>query len=135
VAAALGAHDGKRRLRQTHHAEEVGFDLGAEVVEVDVLDRRHVGVAGVVDQHVESAESVDGGGDRSADVVVVGDVERDDGEVVGVPSRKVVQRRCGTDAGDHAVPGVQRGLGNGTPQSARGSGNEKYVCPIGHGGS
>ena len=56
VPGSLSPHDGDRRLRHVHDAEEVRFDLRAEVLHARVLDRRQVAVPGVVREHVEPPE-------------------------------------------------------------------------------
>jgi len=53
ICRFLSPHDGDRRLGHLHHAEEVRFDLCAEVLHARVLDRRQIAVAGVVREHVE----------------------------------------------------------------------------------
>ena len=58
---ALGAHDRQHGAGDVQRAEQVGLDLGAEVLGADLLEEPGVEVAGVVDQHVDPAEPVDGG--------------------------------------------------------------------------
>ena len=135
MAGTLAAHDGQRSLGQPHHTEEVGIDLGAEVAEIDVLDCPHVGVTGVVDQHVETSKAVDSDHDCVANLLVVGHVERGDRQRVGVLGGEVVQRRGRANAGDHAMSCPQCRFGDGAPEAAGGARNEEHVRLIGHGNS
>jgi hypothetical protein len=55
-----------------HGAEKDRFDLGAEVGQIDFFEGCHVGVAGIVDDHVQPAETVDGGLDCRVRLIRVG---------------------------------------------------------------
>jgi hypothetical protein len=52
-------HDRNHGLGDVDDAEEVGLDLRAEFVDARVLYGADVAIARVVDEHVESPESVD----------------------------------------------------------------------------
>jgi hypothetical protein len=125
VPGALLAHHRQGGPGEPDDTEEVGVDLGAEVVEVDVLDRADVGVSGVVDQHVEPPEAVDGGADRGAGGLLVGHVERDDGEPVAVLGGEVVQRLGAADAGDDLVTGVEDGADDLPAEAAGGAADQE----------
>jgi hypothetical protein len=76
VPAALLAHDREGGARHIEYAEEVGFELRAEIGVIDIFDRRDVAVARVVDNDIEMAERIDcmlNGGFRG---LWIGDVER-----------------------------------------------------------
>jgi len=92
VARTLPAHDRKDGLSEPHDAEEVRLDLGAEIVGINVFDGSHVGVPGVVDQNVEATPPMDRGIDGRADLIVVRDIERDNGQVFRRASHEVVER-------------------------------------------
>ena len=83
------------------------------------MDRR----AGVVDDDVEPAEVLDGGGDGGEDRRPVGHVEGQGQQPVGVPLVEVVPGD-GPGGGDHPVPAVERGVGEGAAQAAAGTGDE-----------
>ena len=73
-----------RRLGDVVDAPEVGLELGAEVVVVDGLDRRDVGVARVVDDHVDTPEAGDAPPRSPHGLRRVGDVERERQHAVAV---------------------------------------------------
>src|SRR6185437_13777891 len=112
VAAALGAQHGQRGLGDVHDAEQVGVDLCAEVVERDVLDRREVGVAGIVDHDVDPAERLDACLHRGRGGCGVGDVEGDREDPVPVAVGQVGQADGVAGGRDQRVPGREHGLGD-----------------------
>ena len=91
---ALGAHDGQHGAGDVHRAEQVGLDLCPEVLGGDLLEEPGVEVAGVVDEHVDAAEPLDGGLHGRLGVLGAGDVELDDEQVVGLADRLRPRRRC-----------------------------------------
>ena len=103
--------DGQRRLGDVHDAEQVGVDLRPEVRQRDVLDRREVGVAGVVDHDVEAAERLGSRGHRRRGAGGVGDVERHREDPGAVAVCQVGQAVRLAGGGDQLVPGRQGGLG------------------------
>ncbi|GAY15070.1 hypothetical protein MSZK_17960 [Mycobacterium sp. shizuoka-1] len=105
--------------------EKVRLDLGAKVVEIDILGGGHVGVTGIVDQNVEAPPTTDRGVRGGADMIIVGDVEFDDGQTVWFSRGEIVERRGCANACDDAVPGSQSRLGDGTSETAGGSGDEE----------
>ena len=94
-------------------------------VEVDVLDRGEVGVAGVVDDDVEAAEALAPGGDRGLGGGRVGDVEGEGEDPVGVGGDEVVERLGVAGGGDELVAGVEHGLGDRAAEAAAGAGEEE----------
>ena len=116
--AALGAQHGQRRLGDVNDAEQVGVDLGAEVIRGDVLDRAEVGVARVVDDDVDPAECLCSRGDRRLGGGGVGDVERERQDLAAVAVGQVGQARGLAGGGDEPVPGRERGLGDLTAKAA-----------------
>jgi hypothetical protein len=54
------------------------------LLERQLLEVTRIEIAGVVDQHVDGAEPVDGRLDRRLDLLPAGDVELDDEQVVGL---------------------------------------------------
>ena len=81
-AGALGAHDREHRAGDVHRAEQVGLDLRPDVLGAELLEEPGVEVAGVVDEHVDAAEPVDGRLDGRFGGGGVGDVERNGQEVL-----------------------------------------------------
>ena len=63
-----------------------------EVIEVNVFDGSHIGVPGVVDQNVDATPTLDRGVDGTADLLVVGDVERDNGQTLRFTGSEIVER-------------------------------------------
>jgi hypothetical protein len=57
-SAALSTHDGEHGARDVHRAEQVGFELCAEVFGGDFFEEPRVEVTGVVDEHVDSTEVI-----------------------------------------------------------------------------
>jgi hypothetical protein len=76
VPRILCAEDRQRGLGHVHSAQKHGIELGSEVVEVDLFDGCHVGVPGVVDDHVETPEGRDCLPDGPPGAGRIGDVER-----------------------------------------------------------
>ncbi len=104
-------------------AEQVRLDLRPEVLRSDLLEEPGLEVSGVVYQHVDTAEPLDGGLDGCARGGGIGDVEVDDQQVVVLAQRgrDVVGPACG---GDHRVTGGQGRLGDVDAQTAASAGDE-----------
>src|SRR4029450_7674247 len=81
---ALCAQNRQGSTGDVDRAEQGGLDLRTEVLRGDLLEEAGVEVARVVHQHVDPAESVDGGLDGSLRGGGVGDVEAHDLEIVVV---------------------------------------------------
>ena len=124
AAAALLAHDRQHRAGDVDDAIEIRVDLRAEVVERDVLGRVGVGVAGVVDEHVDAAERVDCLGDCARGLFRLRHVERHraDAIAVRVDQRAEIAGLAGRR--DDAVPRGERGLDERTAETARAAGDE-----------
>jgi hypothetical protein len=109
VPGALRAQDRQGRLRDPQRAEQVGLQLGPNLVLGQLLDEAEVPVAGVVDHDVESAEpvvrSLDGGEVGGA----IGDVELQREEPVAVLGGQVVERGGVTRGGSDGVAALQCG--------------------------
>ena len=88
-----------------------------------LLEVAGIEAGGVVDQHVDAAEAVDGRLDRRLGVLRAGDVELDDEQVVGLAEG--LGDGVGVAAGgDDVVAGGQRGLGEVDAHAAAGAGDE-----------
>ena len=75
AAAALLDHHPRRVLRPDEHAAHEHGERAVPVVDADLGERpERTADAGVVEQHVETAEALDGGTDQRLDVVLLGDV-------------------------------------------------------------
>jgi hypothetical protein len=125
VAVTLPAQHGQRGFGHIHDAEEVGLDLRPEVPERDVLDRREVGVAGVVDDHVEPPERAERELDGGLGGVRVGDVERDRPDLVAVCHDDVVEVAGLAGAGDEGIAGVEDGERDLPAEAARCAGDKE----------
>ena len=75
-AAAPLAHPGQDSLDQRGRAEEVGGKQLLDLVLGCLLDGRAVAVAGVIDQDIDSAETLSGGAHDVTPLGVIGDIER-----------------------------------------------------------
>jgi hypothetical protein len=123
VARALLAHDGHDSAGDVHRAEEARGKLALDLLGRQLLEVARVEVGGVVDQHVDAAEAVNGRRDRRLGVVRAGDVELDDQEVVGLADR--LGDGVGIAAGcDDRMAGGQRGLGEVDAHVTPGAGDE-----------
>src|SRR2546421_512362 len=88
-ARSLTSHHRDGRLGQIHDAKEIGLKLGTEVQNGRVLDRGKVPIAGVVDQHIEAAEDVNGQLDGRHRRTLIGDIQRDGAPVVAVTLNQI----------------------------------------------
>jgi hypothetical protein len=125
-AGALGAHDRKDRAGDVHRAEQGGLDLRTEALRADLLEKPGVEIAGIVDQHVDPPEPVDGCLDGRLRVGGIGDVELDGQEVI------VLAQGRGDGAGvagggDHSVAGRQCGPGDIDAHAAAGAGDQPHL--------
>jgi hypothetical protein len=77
-SAALRSHDWQHGTRDVHRAEQVGFDLSAEVRRGKFFEEPGVEVARVVDEDVDAAEPLNGGDHCSLGFLGASDVELDD---------------------------------------------------------
>ena len=77
-------------------AEDVEVELTVEVLGGDGVERREFEDAGVVDEDVDLAELLDGGGDESVDLILFGDVGADgDGLAAGAGNALYDRVRAG----------------------------------------
>ena len=123
MARALLAHDRQDSAGDVHRADEAGCQLLADLLRRQFLEVAGVEAGGVVDQHVDSTEAINGGPHRSLGVSGAGDVERDSQQVA----------RCSQDLGDslavstgrhNRVAGGQRGPRELDTHAAAGSRNQ-----------
>ena len=114
-AGALGAHDRKDRAGDVHRAEQGGLDLRPEVLGADLLEEPGVEVAGVVDQHVDASEPVDGSLDGRLGVGGVGDVELDGQEVARPGPRPLLTVSVLRAVATTAWPAARAALAMSTP--------------------
>lgn len=94
VARALLAEDREDRLRDMKNAEEVRFELVAQLLLGDLLDRSEEAVARIVDDDVDRPERLVRGLHRSVHPVAVGDVEPEREDGVAVVLDQVSQSVC-----------------------------------------
>jgi hypothetical protein len=81
--------------------------LGAEVVLIHLLDRGAVGVAGVVDDHVECPERVDGRLYRGLRGHGIGDIERGRPTTIAEPGEQIGQLLRAPGGRQHSVAALQ----------------------------
>ena len=81
MSRALLAHHGQNGSGDVHRADQARRDLLLHLIGRALLEVAGVKVGGVVDQHVDAAESLDGCLDRSLGVLWAGDVKLDDQQV------------------------------------------------------
>ena len=97
--------------------------LPLDLLRRQLLEVARIKVGGVVDEHVDAAEAVDGGLHRCLGVRGAGDVQLDDQQVLRLadgPGHRVgVASSC-----DDRVPGGQRGPGNIDAHPTARAGNE-----------
>ena len=82
VPRPLPAHHRQHRTGDVHRPEQVRFDLCAHLGRADLLEVAGVEVAGVVDEHVDPTEPVDGSPDGRLGRGSIGDVEIDRQQIV-----------------------------------------------------
>ena len=104
--AAPSTQMGQGLLDQAERGDDVdGEQLGQRIERVvgEARQRRRAEAAGVVDEQVDAAAELDGGGDEVSAVVGIGDVARDgDDAVVEALDRRV--QRGGVAAVGHDIP-------------------------------
>ena len=130
LAAALLAHDRQDGASDVQRAEEVRLHLRPELLRADLLEIARIEIAGIVDEYVDAAESVDRrlcGCDRG---VRVGDIQRNGQQVVMLADRLLHPVRIAAGCND----GVPRGQGRcaiSTAHTAAGAGDEPNFV-VGH---
>ena len=127
MPGALLAEHRERGLGDVDDAKEVGVDLSAEILERDVLDRREVGVPGVVDDDVDPSEVLDAGGDRRLRRGGIGDIEGERQDPVAVGGDQVVERSRVASGGDQPIAAVEHGLGDRAAEATAGAGEKEHA--------
>src|SRR5260221_8258173 len=126
-ARSLASHHRDGRLGQVHDAKEIGLKLGAEVLNGRVLDRGKVPIAGVVDQHMEVAEHVNGQLDGRNRRTLIGDIQRDGAHVVAVTLNQIRELLRMAGGGDQLVTGGEDALSDRPPQPPSASCDQPYL--------
>jgi hypothetical protein len=126
VSRALLAHHGQDGAGDVHRADQSRRDLPLHLLGGRLLEVAGVEVGGVVDQHVDAAEALDGRLDRRLGVLWAGDVELDHQQVVRLAERS--PDGVGVPAGgDDGLAGGGGSLGNIEAHAAAGAGNEPHL--------
>ena len=122
---------GRTGAGDVERAEEVRLHLRPELVGADVLEVPGVEVAGVVDEHVDAAEPVDGrlGGGVAAAGSVMSRATASRFSCSPIAVSHPVRVAAG---GDHGVAGGECGLGDVDAETAAGAGDEPdlAVCCV-----
>src|SRR5258706_9756018 len=127
-ARSLASHHRDGRLGQVHDTKEIGLKLGAEILNGRVLDRGKVPIAGVVDQHIEAAEDVNGQLDGRNRRTLIGHIQRDGAHVVAVTLNQIGELLWITGGGDQLVASCESGLDDHPTQPPSASGDQPYFC-------
>ena len=90
-AAALLAHDRKHRFRHVDQAEHVGLEHCANLIVLTFLDRREIGIAGIVHEHIDATESSLCFSDDTLDLFPLRNIERQDERTVGMTLDDILQ--------------------------------------------
>src|SRR5439155_23284431 len=126
VARALLAHDGQDGAGDVHRADEACRQLPLDLLRCQLLEVARIEVGGVVDEHVDAAESIHGGLHRGLRVLRAGDVQLDDEQVAGLADS--LRHGVGVAAGgDDCVPSGQGSLGEIYAHSTACAGNKPNV--------
>ena len=128
---ALPAHHRQDRPGDVHRTEQVRLDLGSHLGRADLLEVAGVEVPGVVHQHVDPPEPLDGRLDGRVDGGGVGDVELHRQQIVVGAERGGDGVRV-AGGGHHGVAGGERGLGDVDTHAAGGTSDEPDLL-VGHG--
>jgi hypothetical protein len=78
VSGALSAHDRQDGAGDVHRADQARRDLPLHLLGRELLEVASVEAGGVVDEHVDAAEAIDGRTDRSLGVLGAGYVQLGD---------------------------------------------------------
>ncbi|MOA19913.1 hypothetical protein D3C78_1403230 [compost metagenome] len=126
MPAALLFHVCDHRLGGVHHALEVGVQQGFQVFRAVVDKGLGQEEAGVVDQHLDTAEGFDGGGQELARAGRVGHVAGHANEVVRIAQAGggFLQPLDGAGAADDVVAVVEEGLGQAQADTAGCAGDD-----------
>src|ERR1700693_612865 len=102
--------------------------LGAEILNGRVLDRGKVPIAGVVDQHIEAAEDVNGQLDGRHRCTLIGDIQRDGAHVVAVTLNQIGELLWIAGGGDQLVARCEGALSDRPTQPPSASRDQPYLC-------
>ena len=129
AAAAARLHAGNDRLAGVESRRQVDRQDGVPLLDREFLDRRDKLDAGVVDQHIDAAESFLGAGDHRVDLVRPGHVGRGIGDVdrkflrQSQPQRLYLGRVA--EAVQHHVHALRaEGAGDAQADAAGGAGDD-----------
>ena len=107
-ARPLLPHDRKDRAHDEHHAVEIGRDKLLDFGGAQLLEIAEQAVARVVDQHVDAAERLHRCVDRRLHLGFIGDVQRDEREVVACDIAQSIADLVEIAASrDHPIAGLQ----------------------------
>ncbi len=126
VAAPLPAHHGQHGARHGEEAEDVGLELGADLLRHALLDGGQVAVAGVVHQHVDAAERPHRGLHAGLDLVVVDHVERQRERAVLAALREILDARLVARRDDGPPAAVEHQLRQFAAEAGGAAGDEPH---------
>jgi hypothetical protein len=106
-----------------HLADEVRGERSVDLLRRHLLEETRLEGRGVVDEHVDALEPLDGGPHRRLGIGAAGDVELDDQEVVR-PTHGPGHRVGVPAGGRHRVAGGEGGLGEVDAHATTGAGDE-----------
>jgi hypothetical protein len=115
-----------------HRPEQVDGELPLDLLRRELLEVTRIVGPGVVDEHVDGAEAIDGRRDRRLGVLPARDVELHDQQVVGVPDGRCHGVRVAAGRNDVVACG-QRRFGEVDAHAAAGTGDEPGLLGSCHG--
>ncbi len=124
VAGPLLTHHGKRSAGDVDDTEQIGLDLRTEVRRVELLEGCNVSEAGIVDQHIETAELIERHLHSRLRRCRVGYVEGHGPHAVAVASSELAQLLRMASCCDQAVTSGKHRLGDIATQAASATGHE-----------
>ena len=138
AALALRHHLPGRRLRHQERPAQVDAQHAVELVDAKLEERRIVEDAGVVHQHIDAAEGLEGGGQRVVDVAGLADIA---GDIDGLAAARLDgPRHLGPRPGVHVAQRHGRALagkprGACAPDALRGTRDDRNLAGQEHGAS
>ena len=127
AATVLAAHDGEHEARHLGEAEDVDLQLVAGILEGHALDGAEVAVAGIVDEHVNAAFALQDGVHTLAARGVVGDIESQGRDAVGLEG---LHEGCAARGGIDLVPHAGEALGSLETNAAAAARNQYYFLLV-----
>ena len=121
AAAPLPAHDGQGCAGEVHHPEQVGLHHVAELLGADLLKGRIELVAGVVHQHVQSAERLHCLSHRGLRRRLIADIQLDRMQPIAPSLPKLSQGVRRARPRHDGGPGPERRLRHVPTQAAAGA--------------